>query len=180
MISRKYLDDYRVEQVTDTKGRVRSEAVYVGGDYYLLPQVIKGDRRLIFCLSVLIWPALIGAMVPITRAAGIMYVMLPFIFSMFPMFFVTGAAFSLLREEEVMRRESAEKIARRLPPCSFAVMALSGAAFLGVVITAVISWNGFVAWDILFTALCAAICAASAFMFIKCRKIKAVRKSNSG
>ena len=68
MVSRKYLNDYRVEQKTDTDGKTRSEAVYIGGDFILSPSVTVKDKRLILCMSVLPWIAFICALLPVTAS----------------------------------------------------------------------------------------------------------------
>lgn len=176
MISKKYLNDYRVEQTVDIKGRRRSEVIYIGGDHAVEPQVPTSDKRLVFCLSVLMWPAFLGALLPVTQAMPVAFIMLPFVCLMLPMYFMTGAAFSLFRENDIMKREKAEKIVKRLPPCAFLSLLLSGVSFLGTVVKALVSWKSFIPGDYVFTALAAAICAASAAAFIKCRNIKVVRK----
>ena len=173
MSSKKYLSDYRIEETTDTKGRIRSEAVYIGGDYILSPPVSTGEKRLIICLSVLTWLAFIGALIPVTNAARLTHVMLPFVFSALSMYFVTGSAATLLSVKEIMIREKAEKIAKRLPPSSIITAILSLASLIALLVTAIISWDSIAASDIIFAVLVLVISLSSATIFYKCRKLKA-------
>ena len=176
MISKKYLNDYRVEKTIDENGRVKSEAVYIGGDFFITPPVTKGNKRLVFSLSVFLWVAFIAAMLPVSYTGAVSYIMLPFICNMLPMYFLTNAAFWLFRENGAMKREQAEKIEKRLTPGSFFTLVLSGAAFLGIAITAIFSFGSYVPGDFIFAALSLAVCAVSTVVFVKSRKIKVVMK----
>ena len=178
MSYKKYLQDYRVEEYTDKKGRVKSTAVYIGGDYILSPAVSVKDRRWIMAASILCWLALIGALIPKTNVSQLYYILLSFIFSALPLYFMTGAAVTLLSESDRMTRERAERISSRLPLCSIFTAILSGLAFIGVVITAFFSWNDMIYGDILFGALSLFITVAASFAFSKCRGIKANKVEN--
>ena len=180
MFSNKYLKDYRVEEYIDEKGRTRKEAIYIGGDYSVSPPVSFRGKVLMVCLAALSLFAFLGALVPMINAARRSYIMLPFVVSALPMYFVIASTVSFLFSKEVMIRENAEKITRRLPPCAFFTLVLSGAAFLGTIISAAISWDSFIPGDFIFAALCLAVFAASSVIFIKCRKIKAVKRDSGG
>jgi len=172
MVSRKYLKDYRIEEYIDANGRVRSEAVYIGGDYTLMPQVSTGDKRLILLLSVLSGSFYCGALLPVTRAARLTYVIMPLVLSALPIFLMISAAVSLLSVKEAMPRPKAEKISNRLPPSALITAILSGAAFFGLIITAAAAWDGVGAGDYIFSACSLAIFLAAATVFIKSRKLK--------
>lgn len=174
MVSRKYLNDYRVEETVDANGRARKVAVYVGGDYTLAPPVPQKDRRLIVCLCLLVILVFIGALMPVTQAARRIYVALPFVFSALTVFMMAGASYSLLRSKEIMKRYDAERVASRLPPCSVVTAVLSGAAFIGLIIASALSWDSVVWGDFVFGALLLVNAAASAVIFAKCHRIKAV------
>ena len=173
MSYRKYMNDYRIEQYVDDKGRTKSMAVYVGGDFILAPAISVRDKRLVPAMSVVAWIALLGALFPLTGAEHMFYIMLPFIFSTLPLFLLTGPAFLLAFEKEPMTRERADKIAGRLPRCSILTALLSGAACLGLVITAVLDRSSMLFGDILFGVLSLVVAAAALLIFIKCRELKA-------
>ena len=176
MISRKYLKDYQIAERFDENGRVKSEAIYIGGDYTLSPRTSTGDKKLILYLSVLSCLAYMGALIPISQAAHIIYVIIPFILSAIPIFMMTAASVSLYRAKEAMTRAEAEKISNRLPPCSLFTAILAGTAFLGHTITAVVvSYDKFVPGDIIFSALSLLLLIVSIIAYTKCYRIKAIK-----
>lgn len=179
MISKKYLVDYRVVETVDDKGKIRAEAVYIGGDYVVEPPVAVRDRWLILGLSALSWVAFIGALLPVTDAAQIAYVMLPYVACMVTMYLMTGAAIMFVREKEIMTREKAEKISKRVLYGTLLTAVLSGASFIALTVTIITSDSEFPANDILFDALLLVIAAASGVAFSRCRKIKAVKIADS-
>jgi len=174
MVSRKYIKDYQLSEQVDVKGRVKSKAVYIGGEYTLSPPVSQGDKRLILILSVLSCLLYFIALIPITHAARLVYVILPFAFSILPIFLLTEKSVSLLREKETMTRRKAEKISNRLPSCSMIATILLVAAFLGFIITAAAAWKDFLAGDIIFGALSLILAVAMIIIYSKCFKLKAI------
>ena len=175
MSYRKYLKDYQLEEYVDEKGRTKTRAVYIAGEYILSPDIPVGDKRLMLAASILSWPAMIGALIPRTIASELAYVILPFVFSALPLFFMTGAVFALVREDPQLTRERADKIASRLPLCPLIAAVLSCVAFLGLVVAAVFIRNDMLSGDLLFGALSLVTAAAASFVFIKCRKLKAYK-----
>ena len=175
MSYRKYLNDYRVEEYTDEKGRTRRRAVYVAGNYTLSTKLSKLDKRLILIIPILNWIALICALLPVTRASMLLYVTLPHIFTMIPLFFMTGAAFTLISVDEEMIREKAENIASRLPYSSLFSALLPAFSFVALIVSAIMSWKDMLPGDIIFGALSLFNAASASFVFYKCRSIKANR-----
>jgi len=178
MISKKYLKDYRLEEKIDGSGRVKTKAVYIGGDYTVSPDFQTGKKRLLLSLSVLSGLIFTGALTPVSLAARIIYVILPFVFSALPLSFMITTAFSLFRAKGIMRREQAERIAYRLPVCTLAVLILTGVSFSGHIITAVVSWDSIPAGDIIYSMSLFVIIILSAISFIKCKGLKAVALEN--
>ena len=173
MSYKKYLKDYSVEAQLDAKGRLKASAVYTGGDYTLSPVVSVNDKRKILAASILAWLALIGALVPVTKASQVMYVIIPFAFSAMPMFLTTWAAAALLREGGSMTRKKAEKISKRLPTNSLLTTMLSGASFLGFMVFAILNWAEMLTADIFFGILSLITTLAAAFIYSRTRGIKA-------
>ena len=130
MISRKYLKDYRIDEQIDSNGCVKSQAVYIGGDYVFSPPVPVREKRLILCFSALSGVSFFGALIPITNVARMLYVMLPFIISVIPVYMMARASIALLRAKDTMERYNAEKISNRLPACPLIAAILAGTAFL--------------------------------------------------
>jgi len=171
MVSRKYLKDYRIDERIDANGRVRSEAVYIGGDYTLSPRVSAGDKRLLLLLSVLAGSFYCVAMVPVTRAARLAYVILPLAVSALPIFRMAWAAASLYGAKEAVSHEKADSISNRLPLSALVAAILSGASFIGLAATAA-SWDGAGTGDYIFGACSLALCLTAAAVFRKSRNLK--------
>ena len=171
----KYVDDYRLEEYVDEKGKIRNKVTYIGGDFVLTPAISAENRRMILLLTILLWLPFVAAIIPPSRAAYLFYVMLPFVFSIIPMYMMTTAAISLFRTGEILTREKSDKISRNLPHCSLIIAILTVAAFLGITITAIIDASDMFFGDIVFGALSLIMAAASSFIYSKCRLIKAKR-----
>ena len=176
MSYRKYLNDYRVEQYTDEKGRVRTGAVYIGGDFVLSRPFSAGDKRLVLALSILPWLSIIGALIPNTGASRAAYVIMPYVFSALPLFFLTDSAFALQSRDEFLTRERAHRISSRLSLGSLFAAVLSAASFIALILTAIFKWVELFTSDILFGALSLITAAMTSIVFYKYGKgLKSVK-----
>jgi len=174
VISKKYLKDYRLEEQIDSNGRIKTKAVYTGGDYTITPGFPKGKKTLILYHSVLSALSFIVAIIPVSQAARTIYIIMPFVFTALTIYIMTATAVSLYLCKEKMKREQAERISNRLPACSLVTMILTGAALTGQAITAAVSWEVFSAGDMIFSISALVIFVATAVIFIKCKSIRAV------
>ena len=175
MSYRKYLNDFIIEKYTDANGKVRTRTVYIAGDYALNPEVSGNDKRIVLSASVLSWAALLGALIVRTSASKISYVILPYAFSALPLYLMTEAAILHIREGELMNRDRAERIANRLRLCPLIAAVLSGAAFLGLIVTAFLKWESMVSGDIAFCAFSLVSTAAESVAYTKYRGIRAYK-----
>ena len=176
MISRKYLKDYQIAEHFDENGRVRSYAVYIGDTYTISPNISTGDKQILLSISVISCLAYIGALIPVSKAAHTIYVIIPFILSAIPIILMIGASLSLYRSKETMTRAQADKIANRLPPCALFAAILAGTALSGLVITvAFVSSDIFLAGDIIFGTLSLMLLVVSIIAYSKCHRIKALK-----
>ena len=173
MSYKKYLKDYRIDAQLDGKGRLKPEAVYIGGQYTLLPHLCARDKRLILAASILSCPALVGALIPITKASQVIYIIIPFAFSALPLFLLTWAAILLMREDEGMTRKKAETISGRLPSNSLFMTILTSTAFIGLIFHSLLNSDEMLPGDILFGAMSLFNATSSLLIFTKTRKIKA-------
>jgi len=174
LVSKKYLKDYRLEEQIGDDGRIKKIAVYVGGDYRLFPDFREGEKRQILILSILSGFFFILALIPVTGAARLTYVILPFVCSMLPVSIMMVYAVSLYRIKDVMKHKQAEQMANRLPAGAAAASILTAIAFIAFIITIIITRAQLFAGDIIFSVLTVLICAASAYILIKCRNMKAI------
>jgi len=175
MVSKKYLKDYNVERTPDEKGRMRNRAVYVGGYYTFSPPVSKADKLIIALLTVISGFAFIGVFILRTQAAHIWYVMLPFVLTMLPLYFLFIAAFSLLFSKEVMIRYDSDRISSRMCPSALISTVLAAVSLIGFIIALFTTQEKFAADDLLFCILALVVAAASAVVYWKFRLVKAVK-----
>ena len=179
MISKKPLKYYRLEKKIDQNGRVKTSAVYIGGDFTLTPTVSLSTKRLIICLCVLSWLVFLGALSFISRASQVSYVILPFGIASIPLFIMTTTAASLLIAKELLDRYKAETIAKRLPLSALFTAGLSGASFLGLIVFVIKTGNGFPLSDIVFGIISLIIAISSLMIYKKVARIKAVLVESS-
>lgn len=176
MVSRKYLKDYLIVDRDGPGGRIRSEAVYVGGDYILSPNAASTDRRFVFCVSVFSWLCFAGALIPVSGAARLMHVILPFVAAAVPMYLSVSASSALLRTDGVMKRAEAERISKRLAPSFLFTAVMTFVSFAGLLISAAFVSSEHALGDLLFGVSALLISVSSAVSFAKCRRWKTVRK----
>ena len=175
MISKKYLNDYIVEKVTDERGRTRSQAVYVGGDYTFVPSVTKTDKRIVAALSVVSDFAFIGAFALRTQAAMVAYVIVPFVVTLISLYIMSVSAFSFLFAKDIIKRYDAERTARRFYPSALISAVLAGVALIGFAVFLIRSADEFLSGDILFCLMALIVTLCTAVVYIKIRNVKAVK-----
>ena len=167
MISRKYSGDYRLVDNVTERGGIRTEAEYVGGDYFFCSGRETAARlgARLTALSLALCACYVAALLPRSGASRVMYAVLPFAFSALPLGFLTGSSLALLRAREPLRRETADKISHRLPACALWALILSAAGRLGEG-AAALSGDGRMLWgDIVFSVCAAAIAGGSGLVF---------------
>ncbi|MEG1633235.1 MAG: hypothetical protein RR314_04200 [Oscillospiraceae bacterium] len=176
MVTRKYIRDYKLSESVSPGGRIITESVYVGGDYYLTAptDTQKTTKALLVCLTALSWLVFIIALLPMSRASHIFYIALPHAFSALPLALATRAVI-YLHSPQPYTRERSEKIAQGLPSGSAFCAGLSGAALVGLIVTAVLTPEAMTSGDVVFGVCSALLTAASAICFSK-RRLLACKK----
>lgn len=139
MISRKYVKDYKFLERLDSRGRLKTTAVYTG-TYYRFRNApsARAMGRLLFPAMLIAWLLFVGAMIPNSRASHTMYVILPFAFTALPLGFLTKCLWLMKREKEPFIRSVGERFSQQLPGWSLAGTLLCSVSFLGELITVLI------------------------------------------
>lgn len=161
MVTRKYIRDYKLSEEVTARGGIRTEAVYVGKHFKFEDAAgAKGCAGRLLWGCCICWLLFLAALLPRTGASKLMWVILPFAFSALPLGFMTASAILLRRRSGsgALIRSEADKLSKRLPVCSFWLALLSGAAALGLGVTALAAPEKVNAYDIIF-GLCAAFTA---------------------
>ena len=177
--SRKYINDYKLIEYIDDKGRTRREAEYIGGDYVFSPPVTKADKIYLGCFCALSVTAFVCALFPATAAARTTYVMIPFVFAPVPLYLMSSSVMLLIRAEEIMIRSDAERISKRLTPSALLAALLPAAALVGLLVAVLRSAETFQAGDLIFCLLSLVIIFSAAAVFRKSLKIKTIKLENS-
>lgn len=171
MVTRKYVGDYRLEDVTDEKGRHRTVAVYEG-EYYAFtdPQTdgrMAGIGSLV-CLAVWILGLFTDPLVFRT-----VYVMVPYAFCCIPLYFLCSGGMTAWIGHRPFLHAQADRINSRIPAGTLVLLLLGGIALIGTLIRALTGGTeGMGIREYLFCVADILLLAVSGFIF---RKRKAWR-----
>ena len=179
MVTRKYVRDYKFSETLTDKGRLKTEAVYVGAYYRLAePEAAKKAARSLLVLLGLAWCIFVGTMIPKTGAMRLTYVILPHAFLALPLGYLSGTAYRTCRAKERFVRSEADKLSGRIAPAAVSGMALSGIALLGEIVSAIVLPERMMGGDLLFGAGDAALLAIMAYAFRNRSRFRTVREEN--
>lgn len=179
MVTRKYVRDYKFSETLTDKGRLKTEAVYVGAYYRLAePEAAKKAARSLLILLGLAWCIFVGTMIPRTGAMRLTYVILPHAFLALPLGYLFGTAYRACRAKERFVRSEADKLSGRIAPATVSGMALSGIALLGEIVSAIVLPERMMGSDLLFGAGDAALLAIMAYAFRNRSRFRTVREED--
>ena len=179
MISNNSLKYYRIVKTVDDKGRTISTAVYIGGDYRLDPPVSARTKIMLMCLSVLSCLSYIASLCLVTQTSRIVYIVIPFVFLIVPLFLITTSAISLLLMGNILMRHKAESIAKRLPRYALIAAIFSCVTLLGFIFFSVNSWEYLATGDFVFGVLSFLISLATIIYHNTIRNIQAFPLENT-
>lgn len=166
MAKKKYVRDYEFSDTLDSKGRVKSVPVYVGAYFrFCDAAAAKKSGRILAPAAVVGWLAYLAALWLPSGAGKLMYVILPFVFSVVPLWYVSTAVFALLRAGDKLKRSEAEKVSGNLPSASVFGIILTAAALLAEGITAIAAPEKLNSSDIAFAVGAVILCAVFALAF---------------
>ena len=113
----KYVGDYLLIEDVDEKGRIKTSTEYIGKPYYyLLPEASRRTPTITICVAVALeWLLWVGAMVPFSTCMQHPYVILPFIFSVVPLYFLSETVLRIVRYPEPLEHRHADRITNRYP-----------------------------------------------------------------
>ncbi len=146
MIHNKYANDYKLENVLDSKGRTVTKAIYQGPDFCFVKtpeEVRKASLRL----------AVLAGCAALFLAAGLSfyantgfsaqyYTSTPFLVCAFPLIFLFLAVYSLFRPREKYTREQKDKTGDRIAKTTFLGMLFSGVNLVGIIVASILKATG--------------------------------------
>lgn len=142
MQSRKYVDDYRLDNVLDANGKLRTVSVYAGDWYGFVLSGCALVRLKTVCAAASLIAA-VSAIFPLCRSVPVMrawYVCLPAVFALLPAGMAVGSAVYILTAGEKVTREHRDKSTDRMKGASAGLLILSAITLAGE--TAYLLLNG--------------------------------------
>ncbi|MBO5077872.1 MAG: hypothetical protein J5584_09795 [Clostridia bacterium] len=146
MVSRRYVGDYRLENVKDKNGKLVTKPVYKG-KYYVFEKSAeeagRGIRSLTACAVLAVLTLVLGlALVGNKGFASQYYTVLPMVICTLPLAYLCVAVYYLLTSKLPVIRERKEKMSDRVAKCSFVTMLLAGWNLSGILLAFVLKLSG--------------------------------------
>lgn len=139
MVSRKYTKDYRVEYELDSSGKPRPKTVYTGAWYVPVSPAdeLRAGAKRALLLTAGGWAACLLPLFPPSLAGHTAYVIFPHAMLPLPLYYMSAAAYAMLRCPARLNRREADGISHRFPSAALWLLILSCAALLGFTVRAV-------------------------------------------
>lgn len=136
MVNKKYAADYRLENVRDKHGRLKTVAVYKGPHYAFKAkaETVRRTARLFAWLTALCVLLFAGALCLNSALMRQMYVLMPFLCCMLPLGYLTVAVYYILTVPAQFTRERNDKMHDRIAKTTLFVAIFSGASVGGSLI----------------------------------------------
>lgn len=176
MVSRKYIHDYKFSETVTKRGRIRTEAVYVGPLFRHADEKAAARIAEAMPLPLLIaWLAYFAAFLPQSAASHRMFVIVPFAFAALPLGRLTGSLALLRSGKDTFIRSEAEKLFPRVRDSAATGMILAGASLFGETVGAVVRSDVLRSGDAIFS-LCAAAVAVCCLILLRMGKRLSLRE----
>ncbi|MBQ0071187.1 MAG: hypothetical protein KBS81_04925 [Spirochaetales bacterium] len=136
MVSRKYTSDYRLENVTDKKGRLVTVPVYRGDVFsFERPEDEMKKIKKVFAVSMVLQVVLF--LIPLflnSQSARTIYVSLPYLAMAFPLLGEVDAVFTFLFLKKDVKRSEKDKVTEKLVSWVFLVLLFGIFSTLGHIV----------------------------------------------
>ncbi len=185
---RKYIKQYRLENVPDKKGKLVTRAVYKG-DWFVYREtgeVLKKARTTVAVSTAVCIVAMITALL-FFRNKGVTsqyYTLIPFAVCFLPLLYLSIAAYNVMitGEGKKVDLEHKDGIHDRIAKSSLGIMIFDGLCIIGIVVSLVLKMTGsdtrpFTANDAVFSAASAVMFAGALIAFSARKKLDMVKAS---
>lgn len=175
MKSKKFVKDYRLKDEFLANGKIKTKAEYVGDFYFFSSdkELLEKHKKAAKIFCVLTWVLFVCALIPLSSATKLTYVVVPFVLTAFPLIFLSDALLEFIRANQPLTRQKADKLINRLPICSFLMIIFCGGSFVAFLVKLIISpeiFKNFVGGNIIFM-LCQLLITFAALFIFKNRKV---------
>ena len=133
MVSRKYVGDYRLENVPGRGGKLKTVPVYRGPLFRFKAekQALRASRQRLLMLTCLASAALLVTMLLRTEMLTRIYVVMPLVLSILPMVLLWMGIYNLFTAGDSVRRDQSDRIHNRFAGWSVVLIVLSVFSLIG-------------------------------------------------
>ena len=133
MVSKKNLGDYRLENITDRKGRIKTVPVYRGPLFRFQAdaQALKQAKLRFLALTAAASAALLITLLLKADVLQRIYVIMPLVLGILPVVLLWSALYNLFNAGGSLRRDQSERIHNRVAGWSVVLLVLSGLSLIG-------------------------------------------------
>ena len=133
LVSKKYVGDYRLENVPDRRGKLKTVPVYRGPLFRFTAdeKTLKAAKGRCLALTVLLSAALLVTLVLHSELLQRIYVVMPLVLSILPTALIWAGVYHLFTAGPALPRDKSDKIHNRFAGWSILLLALSALSLLG-------------------------------------------------
>lgn len=166
-MSKKYARDYRLSDTVDERGRIRTETEYVGGAYGYADRDAPKTLKKLTLLSAIAWGLTLLPLFPPSTAGLSIWVMLPWIFLLIPLWRLSSGLWSLRGAGETLQHRHADLANERPEACGAGFAILAGLSLIGEIVALLLPGAKVHPGDLLFLICAGALVACG----ILCRRL---------
>ena len=133
MVSRKYVGDYRLENIPDRRGKLKTVAVYRGPLFRFKAEesIVKAAKKRCLLLTLLETAALLVTMILHSEMLSRIYVVMPLVLSILPTVLLWMGLYNLFMAGESVPRDRCDRIHNRFAGWSVVLLVLSAFSLIG-------------------------------------------------
>ena len=133
LVSKKYVGDYRLENVPDRRGKLKTVPVYRGPLFRFKAEegTLKKAKKRVFLLAVLITTALLAVMLLHAEMLSRIYVVMPLVLCFLPTVLLWMGLYDLSTAGNAVPRDKSDRIHNRFAGWSVALAVLAVLSLIG-------------------------------------------------
>ena len=169
---KKYIKDYRKEDIIKPNGKPGMTATYIG-KYYCYEEADEVVQKAGFRFALLSAVALLLCVIPFcidAKGGHTIYVALPHVITLFPLAHLLMGVYALRTRKPPLIREFRDKIEGRINTSSAAAMCGFGITAIGQGVNCILA--GWPLLDVIYFICVAAACAAVSWVFLNRKAVR--------
>ena len=133
MVSKKYVGDYRLENVPDRKGKLKTVPVYRGPLFRFTTEeaALKKAKKRFLLLTILLTAAVLATMLLHADILSRIFVVMPLALSILPTVLLWSGIYHLFTAVDPVPRDKSDRIHNRFAAWSVVLLALAALSLIG-------------------------------------------------